>query len=215
MFCKYRTCISQPQLKILTFSHSVRSSKIPIPNPFVDYKELLFGTTKWWNESRSVHMSDYTVNKWWRKSSVKTSVKQNHTESTVARANSPRVKRPEREAKYIHLVMRCKMCVVYFHSTVFGTWWLDREADILSQAMCNWKCSNKRDFLCVLCMQQAKKTFKQVPVRNLYPNLLSEFEWNSVLATSVSFWANSVFGLCTFSITHALHGGQIDIYPPT
>jgi hypothetical protein len=86
----------------------------------------------------------------------------------VARANSPRVKRPEREAKYIHLVLRWKICVVYFHCTVFGTWWLDTEADILSQAMCNWKCSNKPDFLCVLCMQQTKKTHKQVTVRNLF-----------------------------------------------
>lgn len=159
MFCTYRTCISQPQLKIiLTFSHSVRSSKIPIPNPFVDYTELLLGTTKWWNESRSVQMSDCPINKWWRTSSVK----------TVASANSPSVKRPEREAKYIHLVLRWKMCVVYFHSTVFGAWWLDTEADILSQAMCNWKCSSKRDFLCVLRMQQTKKTHQQVPGRNLF-----------------------------------------------
>ena len=108
------------------------------------------------------------INKWWRTSSVKTSVKQNHTESTVASANSPRVKRPERDATYIHLVLRWKMCVAYFHSTVFGAWWLDTEADILSQAMCNWKCSNKLDFLCVLCMQKTKKTHKQVPVRNLF-----------------------------------------------
>jgi hypothetical protein len=168
MFCKYRTRISQSQLKILTFSHTVWSSKIPIPNPFVDYTELLLGTNKWWNESRSVQMSDYPINKWWRTSSVKTSVKQNHTEWTVASANSPRVKRPEREAKYIHLVLRWKMCVAYFHSTLFGAWWLNTEADILSQAMCKWKCSNKLDFLCVLCIGQTKKTHKQVPVRNLF-----------------------------------------------
>lgn len=76
-----------------------------------------------------------------------------------ARSNSPRVKRQEREAKYIHLVLRWKMCVVYFHSTVFGGWWLDTEADILSQAMCNRNFQiNLTSYAFYACRKRRKRT---------------------------------------------------------